>query len=191
MSTVSQSELVVTLLQELRDGEADAANRLLPIVYKELRRLAAHYLRGERSGQTLQAIELVHEAYLRLVGHDRIQWQGKAHFFAVAATLMRRILVDRARKKKAQKHGGGGKKIELDESIAIGSLISIELIALDETLARLASAAPRQSRVVELRFFAGLDFDEIAEIEGISVRSAKRDWSFARAWIHRELSRNN
>src|SRR4051812_34432600 len=101
MSRASQSKLVATLLQKLTDGEADAANHLLPIVYKELRRLAAHYLRGERSGQTLQATELVHEAYLRLVGHDRIQWQGKTHFFAVAATLMRRILVDRARKKNA------------------------------------------------------------------------------------------
>jgi RNA polymerase sigma factor (TIGR02999 family) len=191
MSTISQSDLVVTLLQEMRDGDADAANRLLPIVYKELRRLAAHYLRGERSGQTIQATELVHEAYLRLVGHDRIQWHGQTHFFALAAMSMRRILVDRARKKKAERHGGGGQRIELEEGIAIGPLISIEMIALDHALVKLASIAPRQSRVVELRFFGGLEFEEIAGVEGISVRSVKRDWSFARAWIHRELSRSN
>lgn len=176
-------------LQELGSGDREAASRLLPIVYAELRRLAAHYMRGEQSGQSIQPTELVHEAYLRLVGQTRISWQGRAHFMAMAAISMRRILIERARRKSADKRGGGGEKVPLDDLDAFTSEKSFQLLALDEALDRLATLSPRQCRIVELRFFAGLNFDEIAKLEGLSLRTVKYDWSAARVWLHREIAR--
>jgi RNA polymerase sigma-70 factor, ECF subfamily len=180
---------VSALLGDIQKGDETAVSRLLPIVYGELRRLAAHYMRRERSGQTIQATELVHEAYIRLVGQERIDWQGRSHFLAMAATSMRRILVDRARRKMADKHGGGGEKIELEEGILFSPQKSKEIIAVDEALKRLEKMSSRQSRVVELRFFGGLEMEEIAKIEGVSLRTAKQDWSLARAWLHHEIAR--
>jgi RNA polymerase sigma factor (TIGR02999 family) len=177
------------LLREIGKGHSEAASRLLPLVYGELRRLAAHYIYGEKPGQTIQATELVHEAYLRLVGQDRIDWKGRAHFTGIAAISMRRILVERARRKLAEKHGGGGEKIPLDDLELFSPERSCELPALDEGLERLAKLSPRQGRIVELRFFAGLEIDEIAKLEAISPRTVKHDWSVARAWLHREIAR--
>ena len=187
MST--KSGQVSALLVDLQNGDHAAASRLLPIVYNELRRLAAYYMRGERPGQTIQPTELVHEAYLRLVGQERIEWQGRSHFLAMAATSMRRILVDRARKKMAEKHGGGGEKVQLDEALVYSPDKSKNIVALDDALNRLEKMSPRQSRVVELRFFGGLEMEEIAKMEGVSVRTVKQDWSLARAWLHREIAK--
>ena len=180
---------VSSLLNDLQKGDPAAASRLLPLVYNELRRLAAHYMRGEKPGQTIQATELVHEAYLRLVGQERIGWQGRSHFFAIAATSMRRILVDRARRKIAEKHGGGAEKIQLEEALVFSPQKSKDLVALDNALKRLEEMSPRQGRIVELRFFGGLEMEEIARIEGVSVRTVKQDWSLARAWLHHEIAR--
>ncbi|MGD1097383.1 MAG: sigma-70 family RNA polymerase sigma factor [Bryobacteraceae bacterium] len=177
------------LLREVGRGDHDAASRLLPIVYGELRRLAAHYMLAEPPGQTMQPTELVHEAYVRLVGQERISWQGRAHFMAMAATSMRRILVDRARRKSAEKRGAGGEKVSLDDVPVFTPEKSSELLALDEALDQLASLSPRQSRIVEFRYFAGLTFEEIAKLEGLSLRTVKHDWSVARAWLHREIAR--
>lgn len=185
----NESTQISVLLEDLRKGDAAAASRLLPLVYNQLRRLAAHYMRDEKSGQTIQATELVHEAYLRLVGEQRIDWQGRSHFFAMAATSMRRILVDRARKKMAQKHGAGGEKVELNEALVRSPQKSNDIVALDDALNLLEKVSPRQARVVEMRFFAGLDMGEIAKIEGVSLRTVKQDWSLSRAWLHREISR--
>ena len=176
------------LLEELQRGDPTAAARLLPLVYRELRRLAAHYMRGEKPGQTIQATELVHEAYLRLVGQERIEWQGRSHFLAMAATSMRRILVDRARRKMAERHGGGGEKIQLEEGLVFSPEKSKDMIALDDALNRLEAVSPRQGRVVELRFFGGLEMEDIAKLEGISLRTVKQDWSLARAWLHHEIA---
>jgi RNA polymerase sigma factor (TIGR02999 family) len=180
---------VSAMLEDLCKGDAAAASRLLPIVYRELRRLAGYYMRGEKSGQTIQPTELVHEAYLRLVGQEHIAWQGRTHFVAMAATSMRRILVDRARKKLAEKHGGGGEKIQLEEAFVFSPQKSKDVVALDDALKLLEKISPRQGRVVELRFFAGLEMDEIAQIEGVSLRTVKQDWSLARAWLHHEIAR--
>jgi RNA polymerase sigma-70 factor (ECF subfamily) len=180
---------VNALLDDLQEGDHAAASRLFPLVYRELRRLAAHYIRGEKPGQTIQPTELVHEAYLRLVGQERIDWHGRTHFFAVAATSMRRILVDRARRKMAERHGGGGKKIPLEATLLFSPEKSREMVALDDALKRLEAVSPRQSRVVELRFFGGLEMEDIAKLEGVSLRTVKRDWSVARAWLHHEIAR--
>jgi RNA polymerase sigma-70 factor, ECF subfamily len=180
---------VSALLNDLQKGDPAAASRLLPFVYKELRRLAAHYMRGEKPGQTIQPTELVHEAYLRLVGQERIEWQGRSHFFAVAATSMRRILVDRARRKLAEKHGGGGEKIQLEEALVCSPQKSKDIVALDDALKRLEALSPRQARVVELRFFGGLEMEDIAKLEGVSLRTVKQDWSLARTWLHHEIAR--
>ncbi len=177
------------LLRELGGGAPEAASRLLPMVYAELRRLAGHYMRGEHSGQSIQPTELVHEAYLRLVGQERIHWKSRAHFMGMAAISMRRILVERARRKSAEKRGGGGDKLPLDDLDVFTPEKSVQLLALDQALDRLAEFSPRQSRIVELRFFAGLNFDEIAKLEDLSARTVKHDWSSARAWLHREIAR--
>jgi RNA polymerase sigma factor (TIGR02999 family) len=145
-------------------------------------------MRQERPGQTIQPTELVHEAYLRLAGELQPQWQGRSHFLAAAALAMRRILVDRARKKLAEKHGGGGDRVPLDEGALFHPERSQDLINLEEALTRLAKIAPRQARVVALRFFGGVTLEEIAEMENISARTVKRDWNVARAWLHREIS---
>lgn len=179
------------LLHGLEKNDPAAASRLLPLVYSELRRLAAKYMRREKPGQTIQPTELVHEAYLRLVGQEHIAWQGRSHFMAMAATSMRRILVERARKKLAEKHGGGGAKIQLDEALVFSPNKSKDIVALDEALKQLEVLSPRQSRIVELKFFGGFEMEEIAKIEGVSVRTVKQDWSVARAWLHREIAKEN
>lgn len=183
----TSSSRITALLGDVGKGDEAAAARLLPLVYRELRRLAAHYMRGERAGQTIQATELVHEAYLRLAGQDGMDWQGRTHFFAMAATSMRRVLVDHARRKSAEKHGGGVQRIQLDEACIFTPQKSQDLVALDQALERLNKIAPRQAQVVELRFFGGLEMDEIAKLHGVSVRTVKADWRLAKAWLHREM----
>lgn len=176
------------LLQAWSAGDRTALDQLTPIVYDELRRLARYYLRKERSDHSLQATALVNEAYLRLVDFKRIRWENRAHFFAVSAQLMRRILVDHARRRN-QKRGGGVVHVELEETVVIGPGREQNLVALDEALQALALIDPRKARVVELRFFGGLSAEETAEVVKVSAVTVMRDWSTARAWLHRELSR--
>jgi RNA polymerase sigma factor (TIGR02999 family) len=181
---------VTRILSAIEEGDPHAAEQLLPLVYEELRKLAAAKLSQEKSGQTLDATALVHEAYLRLVDVPRAQpWDSRGHFFAAAAEAMRRILIDQARRKQADKHGGGWQRQELLETeLAIDSR-GQELFAVDEALSRLATREPVIARLVELRFFAGLTLEEAAECLGISPRTAYRHWAFARAWLRRELDR--
>jgi RNA polymerase sigma factor (TIGR02999 family) len=179
---------ITLLLAELRAGNRSAESRLLPLVYDELRRQARRYMRGERPDHTLQPTALVHEAYLRLAGQREVAWQSRAHFFAVAAQLMRRILVDHARARKAEKRGGHEPRIALEEGLGITQEKSAELLALDEALCHLAERDPRLARAVELRFFGGLSEKEAAEVLGISTRTLKRDWSFAQTWLYKEIN---
>src|SRR5262245_15539081 len=175
------------LLTAHAGGDGRAADELLPLVYDELRSLAGRYLAAERPGATLQPTALVHEAYLRLIDYDRIDWQGKTHFLAMAATQMRRILVERARGQAAQKRGGRGHRITLTEALTPTSDPSVELLALDEALSRLGARSPRQAQVAELRLFAGLFAREAAFCLGVSERTVKEDWRVARAWLMKEL----
>jgi RNA polymerase sigma factor (TIGR02999 family) len=179
---------ITALLGQLRKGNREAESRLMPLVYSELRKLARRYMRAERPDHTLQATALVNEAYLRLVGQTGIDWQNRAHFYGIAAQMMRRVLVDHARAHRAEKRGAGGPKISLSAAEEFTKGSDTELLALDEMLNRLSSIDPRQSRVVELRFFGGLSEEETAETLGISVRTVKRDWNVARAWLYRELT---
>jgi len=174
---------VTRILNAIERGEAKATDDLLPLVYEELRLLAAQKLSREIPGQTLQATALVHEAYLRLLGDDEQSWQGRRHFFAAAAEAMRRILVDNARRKKSAKHGGGHIRISLDGAEAAPDARSDELVALDEALTQLAAEDPVKAELVKLRFFAGLSIDQVAKALGISRATAIRHWSFARAWL--------
>ena len=180
---------VTRLLRQLGGGHAQAAEQLAPLIYDQLRRLAGACMRGERLGHTLQATALVHEAYLKLVGQEHVEWQNRAHFFAVAATLMRRVLLDHARRRHAAKRGAAGRQITLDEHLLIAENNLPEVIALDECLTRLGRIDAKQARLVELRFFAGLDVEEIAEVMGISSATVKREWRSAKAWLHREMTR--
>ncbi len=188
--TVPDTHQVTRLLRELDEGQTDAANRLAPLVYDELHLIAVNALRRERDGHTLQPTALLHEAFLRLVGQSETAWQSRAHFYGIAATSMRRILVDHARRRRATKRDHG-LRVTLDDSIAggagQGTERALDVIALDDALARLAALDERQARVVELRFFAGLGVDETAHALGISVATVKRDWTFARAFLAREL----
>ncbi|HEV3198914.1 MAG TPA: sigma-70 family RNA polymerase sigma factor [Bryobacteraceae bacterium] len=177
---------VTRLLIAMQDGQRDAEPRLLTLVYDELRKLAASYLRRERPDHTLQATALVHEAYLRLAD-QHATWQNRAHFFGVAAQVMRRILVDHARACHAGKRGSGQAKISLDEALVLSHAESQELLDLDEALSRLAEFDGRLARVVELRFFAGLSVQETAEVVGCATRTVNRDWRTAQAWLRREL----
>ncbi len=180
------------LLETMDGGGAaghDAAEELLPLVYEELRRLARARLAGEGAPQTLQATALVHEAWLRLVGESDPGWSGRAHFFGAAAQAMRRILVERARARGAEKRGGDARRVSLDESAAVAAEPSLELLALDEALERLREHDARKAQVVLLRHFAGLDLEEVAAAIGVSLATVKTDWTYARAWLHRELSR--
>jgi len=186
MSTPVETE-VSQLLIEWGRGDQEALDRLMPLVYDELRRLASRHLRRERPDHTLQTTALVHEAYLALVGQRQANWQNRAQFFAIAAQLMRRILVDYARSQQAAKRGGDYLKVSLDEAAALPDKKSADLLALDEALDRLANLDPQQSRVVELRIFGGLSVEETAEALGISPRTVKREWSMARAWLHQQL----
>jgi RNA polymerase sigma factor (TIGR02999 family) len=169
------------------EGRQQPVDELLPIVYEELRRLAAAYLRRERPGQTLQPTALVHEAYLRLLKDRPDRWQNRAHFCAIAAHSMRQILIDRARARGALKRGGELPRVTLDEALVAGGERSIDLVALDEALERLAALDPEQARLVELRFFGGLTIEETAEAMAISPATVKRHWTVARAWLAREL----
>jgi len=188
MISSSPRQEVTQVLVDWTAGDQNAPERLMPLVYDELRRLARQYLQRERSDHTLQATGLVHEAYLRLVDQSSMNWQNRAHFFGVAATLMRRILVDYARSHGAEKRGGEREKIEFDEALAPAGDRAVDLIALDEALHDLGTFDPRQSRIVELRFFGGLTNDEISEVLEISPRTIKREWRLAKAWLRRELS---
>lgn len=183
----SVSEDVSQLLQNLKRGDPAAEAKLISVVYDELRGLAAHYMRRERPDHTLQATALVHEAFLRLTEHRNVSWQGKGHFFGVAAHIMRRILIDHARGRLRAKRGGGGQKVSLDEGLLLTEARSAELLALNNAIDRLAKLDPRQARIVELRFFGGLSVEETAEVVGISPKTVKRDWSFARAWLYEDL----
>jgi RNA polymerase sigma factor (TIGR02999 family) len=180
---------VTRLLLAWSGGDAGARDALLPLVYHELRRVARQHLRHERPGHTLQPTALVHEAYMKLVDLRRLRWQGRAHFFAVAARLMRRILVDHARGRAAAKRGGGRRMIALQGLGEASPEPELDVVALDEALARLAALDPRQERIVELRFFAGLDVEETARVLGISPATVKREWRTAKAWLYRELRR--
>ena len=185
--TMDSREDVTVLLAELKKGNEDAASKLIPLVYAELRRLAASYMRRERSDHTLQPTALVNEAYLKLVEQRSVNWQSRAHFFGIAAQVMRRILVDHARGHLRDKRGGGQERVPIDEALIFAPEQSSELIKLDEALDRLTQLDPRQGRIVELRFFGGLNVDQTAEMLGISPKTVKRDWSMAKAWLHGEL----
>lgn len=179
---------VTGLLLAVRDGDAEAANLLIPLVYDELRRLAGHYMRSEKQGHTLQATALVHEAYLRLVDQARVQIHSRTHFFALAAQQMRRILVDHARAKHADKRRG--EKLPLNEIVVGAEEQPVDIVALDDALQVLADMDPQQSRIVELRFFGGLSIEETAAAIGISPATVKRDWNMAKAWLYQELRRS-
>jgi RNA polymerase sigma-70 factor, ECF subfamily len=178
---------VTRLLAELGEGGRDALDRLLPLLYAELQRIAHRRLQNERADHTLATTELVHEAYLKLVGLEEIEWKNRAQFFALAAQAMRRILVDYAVRRKAQKRGGNRRRLSLDDVDLPVDEGADELIELDAALQRLSSLSERQGRVVECRYFAGMSIEETAEALGVSPATVKRDWTMARAWLHREL----
>jgi RNA polymerase sigma factor (TIGR02999 family) len=178
---------VTVLLHAWSQGDQSALERLAPVVYNELRRLARHYLRRERSDHSLQATALVNEAYLRLVDYKRMRWENRAHFFAVSAQLMRRILVDHARRHN-RKRGAGMQRLSLEQTATIGGGRGEDLVALDDSLQTLARTDPRKAKVIELRFFGGLSVEETAEVLQVSVVTVMRDWSTARAWLYREMT---
>src|SRR6185295_7198425 len=181
-------ENVTQLLIDWGKGDKEALDKLVPLVYEELRRQAARYLRHERVGHTLQTTALIHEAYVRLVDQRNVHWQNRAHFFGIAAQMMRRILVDHARTKKRAKRGGSDIRISFTEAALKTPDRDLDIVALDEALERLAQIDEQQSRIVELRFFSGLTVEETAEVLSISTATVKRDWSMAKAWLHREIS---
>ncbi len=181
------TELTV-ILQRLEQGDPHAANELLPLVYEELRRLAAQKMARESPGQTLQATALVHEAWLRLGGDEQPEWQNRAHFFAAAAEAMRRILIDNARRKQTKRHGGGGQRVNLAALELAVNLDDEQLLALSEALEQLAAHDARKAELVKLRFFAGLTIEQAARVLGVSGPTAKRDWTYARAWLFREMN---
>ena len=183
----SQSGEITELLKQLTAGNREAESKLVPLVYEQLRRLAASYMRRERPDHTLQPTALVHEAYLKLMDQRRVSWQNRSHFYRLAARLMRRVLVDHARQVNASKRAKG-QKVALDESLAYSKEKPSELLAIDEALSRLAETEPRLGQVVELRFFGGCSEEEIAGILGVSARTVKRDWKLARAWLYAELN---
>jgi RNA polymerase sigma factor (TIGR02999 family) len=182
------SNPVTDLLVRWREGDRQALDALMPLVYVELRRLAHHYLQRERSDHTLQSTALVHEAFLRLAGQNPPQWQNRAHFFGIAAHVMRQILVEYARAHNAAKRGGPSAcKLTLDEALDLPKKVDVDVIALDGALDRLNQLDPQQSRIVELRFFGGLSIEETAEFLGISPKTVKRDWTVAKTWLRSEL----
>lgn len=178
---------VTALLSELAKGNQAAAEKLVPLVYDELKRLARNYMRRERADHTLQTTALVHEAYLKLVRQQKTGWQCRSHFFGIAAQIMRRILLDHARAHLRQKRGGPRQTLRLDEALTFSKEQSEELVRLHEALERLSAIDPRQGRIVELRFFGGMSVEETAQILGISPKTVKRDWAVAKAWLHGEL----
>jgi RNA polymerase sigma factor (TIGR02999 family) len=178
---------VSTLLRAWSDGDPRALARLTPIVYEELRRLARHHMRRERAGHSLQTTALIHEAYLRLVGYKRMRWQNRAHFMAVSAQAMRRILVDHARRRNV-KRGADRARVSIEDAAVVGIARSRDLVSLDDALKALAERAPRKAQVVELRFFGGLSVEETAEVLQVSPITVMREWKSAKAWLYRELS---
>ena len=185
----NSSTPVTQLLGRWRGGDREALDSLIPLVYDELRSIAQRYLRNERPGHTLQSTALVHEAYVRLISQDLPEWQNRAHFFAVAAQLMRQILVDHARAFRASKRGGGACNLALDEAEQNAKRVDVDILALDDALKTLSAMDPQQGKVVELKFFGGLSIEDTAEVLGVSSSTVKRDWITARAWLHRELDR--
>jgi len=182
------SQNVTQLLIGWSNGDREALDALLPVVYEELRKQAANYLRRERVGHTLQTTALINEAYLKLVDQKNVHWQNRAHFFGIAAHLMRRILVDHARTKKRAKRGGSNIRVSFNEANVLAPSQNLDIVALDEALERLSEIDEQQSRIVELRFFSGLTVEETAAVLAISPATVKRDWSMAKAWLHREIS---
>jgi RNA polymerase sigma-70 factor, ECF subfamily len=180
---------ITLLLQKVKPGDAVAEAHLIPLIYNELHAIARNQMGRERPDHSLQATVLVHDAFLQLVGNSKIDWSNRAHFFALASRVMRHMLVDHARTAQAQKRPGFRQKVELDSALAFVEGQHADLLALDEALERLKEWDPRQSQVVEMHFFGGLGFEEIAEVLGISDRTAKRDWTMARAWLYRQLSK--
>ncbi len=187
-SSTEKSQEISRILQEWSGGGQDASEKLLPLVYDELRRQAARYMRREREGHTLQTTALVHEAYLKLVDQRNVNWQNRAHFFGIAAQAMKRILVDHAKARHRNKRGGAAEDLPLDDArFAISNEKSVDLVALDEALTRLAKFDDQQARIVDLKYFAGLTIKEISEILKISPATVKREWNSAKAWLHGEI----
>jgi RNA polymerase sigma factor (TIGR02999 family) len=188
MTPPSEKE-VTRLLVAWSNGDQAALEQLTPLVYSELHRLAHRYLGRERKGHTLQTTALVHEAYLRLIDQKEVRWQNRAHFFAIAAQMMRRILVDYARSRNVARRGGGAQQVSLDEAMEVSDERASDVIALDEALKGLSELDQRKSRIIELRFFGGLSIEETAEVLGVSPGTVMRDWTFAKAWLQREINR--
>jgi RNA polymerase sigma factor (TIGR02999 family) len=184
----TQKQDITQLLVDLTRGDKEALDKLLPLVYDELRRLADRYLRKERADHSLQATALVHEAYLRLIDQNSVQWQNRAHFFGVAAQMMRRILVDHARAHQAAKRGSGAVKLSLDELVDISDEQAADMLVLDEALTALAKFDPQKSRIVELRFFGGLSIEETAEVLGVGTATVIRQWRTAKAWLYKAVT---
>ncbi|HEX8566884.1 MAG TPA: sigma-70 family RNA polymerase sigma factor [Pyrinomonadaceae bacterium] len=183
-----ESPQITLLLKEWSDGRREALDALMPLIYEELRRQAARYLKKERGNHTLQTTALINEAYLKLIDQREVVWQNRAHFFAIAAQAMRRILVDYARERHREKRGGAAENLPLDEALTIVSPEkSVDLVALDDALNRLAKFDARQARIVELRYFSGLSIDETAEILGVSNVTVRRDWDLAKSWLQLQL----
>lgn len=187
--TENQPKQITQLLLDWRAGDRLAFDELVPLVQTELSRLARNYMRGQKAGHTLQTTALVNEAYIRLIDSDRVDWQDRNHFFAISAQLMRRILVDSARRKNSQKRGGEQIQVTLDDDLNVSDEKEADVLALDESLRLLAEMSPRQAQIVELRYFGGLTEEQIAETLDISSRTVRRDWNLARAWLFRELNR--
>jgi RNA polymerase sigma factor (TIGR02999 family) len=186
LSTSPQA--VTQLLVDWGNGDRQALEKLTPLVYQELKRLATRYLRRERREHTLQSTALVHEAWLRLIDQNHVHWQNRAQFFGIAAEMIRRILIDHARNRQAAKRGDGAIKLSLDEALGAPDCRDFDLVALDDALKDLAKLDPKQGQLVELRFFAGLSIEESAEVLGVSPATVKREWAVAKAWLYRELS---
>jgi RNA polymerase sigma-70 factor, ECF subfamily len=178
---------ITQLLRAWSNGDQTALDRLVPLVYAELHRLARAYMRGEQAGHTLQSTALINEAWVRLIDWKNVEWQNRAHFFGVAAQMMRRILVDFARERGAIRHGGAAKQVALEEAVFVSESRGAEIIALDEALHALAEFDERKSKIVEMRFFGGLGVEETAAVLKLSSRTVKREWNLARAWLYREL----
>ena len=189
--TISRSQEVTRLLIAWGQGDQAALDELLPLIYQELHRMARRHLGRERGGHTLQTTALVHEAYLRLIDQQEVGWQNRAHFFAIAAQMMRRILVDHARARHYQKRGGGAQRVSFEEALVVSNERAAEVVALDEALTSLAEFDPRKSQMVELRFFGGLSIEETAEVLGVSPGTVMRDWTLAKTWLQRAINKRD
>jgi RNA polymerase sigma-70 factor (ECF subfamily) len=182
-------EEITNLLLDWGNGDRAALDRVIPLVYQELRRVAHRQMRRERAGDTLQTTALINEAYLRLVDYARVRPRDRAHFFAIAAQAMRRILIERARSRHSAKRGSGGQKVSLDEAANVSNERAADLVALDEALTNLAAIDPRKAEIVELKYFGGMTIEEVAEVLGVSTPTVERDWHTAKIWLHREVSK--